>query len=105
MIRLDGKPGEGSGAFGPTQSGAFDVTDSNFKQHRLPTLVIPRVGGGSSTPRLLGSITDASGILVHPPEPVIRPDRLAGDDDWGARRGFAISPQVCARFELEFSAF
>jgi len=33
LIRLDGKPGEGSGAFGPTQSGAFDVTDSNFKQH------------------------------------------------------------------------
>jgi hypothetical protein len=30
-------------------------------------------GGASSTPRLLGSITDVSGILDHPPEPVIRP--------------------------------
>ena len=51
----------------------------------LPLLVMPRQrvgakrrpmtgsGGASSTPRLLGSITDVSGILVHPPEPVIRP--------------------------------
>src|ERR1700722_13626746 len=27
----------------------------------------------SSTPRPFGSITDVSGVLVHPPEPVIRP--------------------------------
>src|SRR5258705_6819088 len=33
--------------------------------------VIPRACGGSSTRRLLGSITDFSGILDHPPEPVI----------------------------------
>src|ERR1700722_19384846 len=64
----------------PTESGAFDVADSNFKQReafevtspRVP-LVMPREGGASSKQRLLGSITDASGILVHPPEPVIRP--------------------------------
>ena len=38
-----------------------------------PTAVIPRACGGSSTPRLLGSITDASGILGRPVKP--------GDDD------------------------
>src|SRR5882757_2772299 len=32
-----------------------------------PQTVIPRACGVSSTPRLLGSITDASGILDHPP--------------------------------------
>jgi hypothetical protein len=60
---------------------AFAVTSPNS----LPLLVMPRQrvgakrrpmtgsGGASSTPRLLGSITDVSGILVHPPEPVIRP--------------------------------
>src|ERR1700729_2580291 len=37
------------------------------------TPVIPRACGVSSTPRPLGSIADASGILDHPSEPVIRP--------------------------------
>ena len=91
---------------------AFAVTSPNS----LPLLVMPRQrvgakrrpmtgsGGASSTPRLLGSITDVSGILVHPPEPVIRPDRLAADDGWGRSHSFAISPQVCARYDLEFPA-
>ena len=35
-----------------------------------PTLVVPRECGGSSTPRLIGSITGASGILGHPPSRV-----------------------------------
>jgi hypothetical protein len=47
-------------------------------------VVMPRECGASSTPRPLGLIIDVSGILGHPPEPVIRPaerpDRLAGDD-------------------------
>src|SRR5437764_13052015 len=34
-----------------------------------PTLVMPREGGASSTPRLLGSITSVSGILDRPPSP------------------------------------
>jgi hypothetical protein len=32
-----------------------------------PDLVIPRAGGGSSTPRIIGSITAVSGILDRPP--------------------------------------
>src|SRR4030095_11486633 len=35
--------------------------------NRCPTAVMPREGGASSTPRLLGSITDVSGILDRPP--------------------------------------
>ena len=35
------------------------------------TAVIPREGGGPSTPRLLGSIIGASGILDHPPSRVM----------------------------------
>jgi hypothetical protein len=38
--------------------------------------------GVSSTPRLLGSITDASGILDRPVKP--------GDDDWGVARFDAV---------------
>jgi hypothetical protein len=33
--------------------------------------VIPRESGVSSTPQPIDSIADASGILDHPPEPVI----------------------------------
>jgi len=40
--------------------------------------VIPREGGESSTPRLLGSIADASGILDRPPQCAIA--HKAGDD-------------------------
>ena len=32
---------------------------------------MPREGGASGTPRPFGSIIDVSGILGHPPEPVI----------------------------------
>ena len=42
------------------------------------TVVIPRAGGGSSTPRLIGSITAVSGILDHPPQCAIA--HKAGDD-------------------------
>ena len=35
------------------------------------SVVVPREGGGPSTPQLIGSIIDVSGILDHPPEPVI----------------------------------
>jgi hypothetical protein len=43
---------------------------------------MPGTCGASSTPRLLGSITDVSGILDHPPEPVVgrRADPVADDD-------------------------
>ena len=44
-----------------------------------PTAVIPRAGGVSSTPRLIDSITAASGILGHPPQCAIA--HKAGDDD------------------------
>ena len=71
LIRLDCVSGEGSGAFDPTESRRVQRTNSNFKQHHLPTLVIPREGGASSTPRPLGSIMDVSGILVHPPSRVM----------------------------------
>jgi len=39
------------------------------------TAVIPRESGVSSTPGPIASIMNASGILDHPPEPVIRPAR------------------------------
>jgi hypothetical protein len=37
----------------------------------MPTAVVPREGGGSSTPRLFGSIATASRILDHPPSRVM----------------------------------
>ena len=42
-----------------------------LKYRSTTTTVIPRACGGSSTLRLIGSIIDVSGILGHPPEPVI----------------------------------
>ena len=42
-------------------------------------IVVPREGGVSSTPRLIDSITTASGILGHPPQCAIA--HKAGDDN------------------------
>ena len=36
---------------------------------RSPSAVMPREGGASSTPRLLGSIAEVSGILDRPVKP------------------------------------
>jgi hypothetical protein len=63
--------------------------------------VIPRACGGSSTPRLLGSITDVSGILGRPVKP--------GDDTEDVALAFAKTqlrnPAArCARVVHEFSA-
>src|SRR6266481_3369207 len=44
---------------------------ADFALHNDMRAVIPRACGVSSTPRLPGSITDVSGILDRPPEPVI----------------------------------
>ena len=63
-----------------------------------PQIVIPRACGGSSTPRLLDLITDVSGILGRPPEPVIgRPsaDPLA-DDDSGGRGAYIVREHTFA---------
>ncbi len=60
----------------PAGSGAYDVTDSNFKHQKREAfqvtsprllLVVLRESGASSTLRLLGSIMDVSGILDRPP--------------------------------------
>ena len=48
-----------------------------------------RESGASSTPRLLGSITDASGILVHPPSRVMTAECVARDTASRSRRRFA----------------
>src|SRR5689334_21257776 len=48
--------------------------------------VIPRACGVSSTPRLLGSISNVSGILDRPPQCAIA--HKAGDDRWGYTTGF-----------------
>src|SRR5438132_7119215 len=45
-----------------------------------PTAVMPRACGASSTPRPLGSIIAASGILDRPPQCAIA--HKAGDDSW-----------------------
>jgi hypothetical protein len=63
--------------------------------------VIPRACGGSSTPRLLGSITDVSGILGRPVKP--------GDDTEDVALAFSKTqlrnPAArCARVVHEFSA-
>jgi hypothetical protein len=56
--------------------------------------VVPREGGGSSTPRLLGSIISVSGILDRPPSRTMTTERV--------KRSFAISrhdaPEVCQKF-------
>jgi len=53
--------------------------------------VIPRESGVSSTPRLIDSITAASGILDHPPSRVMTTGYV-----------FAISRRDCARDLHEF---
>jgi hypothetical protein len=70
-----------------------------------PPIVIISACGGSSTPRLPGSIIGVSGILDRPLEPVIgrreSADPVAGDDNWGDQHDFAISrrgaPEVCQK--------
>ena len=59
----------------------------------LRKLVIPREGGGSSTPRLLGSITAVSGILDRPPSRTMTVEYEAAI----SRRW---SPEVCISFAL-----
>ena len=89
---------------------AFCPSDGvNFKQHHLRTLVMPRhwvspsaspmtgSGGASSTPRLLGSIIEVSGILVHPPSRVMTAGMC------GASHSFAISQHVARGFAINFS--
>ena len=52
------------------------------------TIVIPREGGVSSTPRLLGSIIGVSGILDHPPSRVMTTEH-------GAAFSRRIASEVC----------
>jgi hypothetical protein len=49
----------------------FAAMDSVLRTHPEVGEYNHRESGVSSTPRLLGSITGVSGILDHPPEPVI----------------------------------
>src|SRR3984893_4685671 len=58
--------------------------------------VIPRACGGSRTPRLLGSITDVSGILGRPVKP--------GDDDGEIGMHLRNPAARCARVVHEFFA-
>ena len=73
---------------------ACPMTSSATKQSkgRQPRtqLVIPRESGGSSTPRLLGSIITVSGILGHPPSRVTTTEY-----------DFAISPHHLREFCFE----
>jgi hypothetical protein len=48
-------------------------------------VVIPRAGGVSTTPRLVGSIIAVSGILDHPPQCAIA--HKAGDDSFEVEKG------------------
>src|SRR2546429_7588582 len=51
-------------------------------------VVIPREGGGSSTPRLIDSIIDVSGILDHPPSRVMT-------TEYEATISRRLAPEVC----------
>ena len=59
--------------------------------------VIPRACGGSSTPRLFGSTTDASGILDHPLSRVMTTGNLAvrNYENTLLRSRHAIAPELC----------
>ena len=57
------------------------------------TAVIPREGGGSSTPRPIDSIINASGILDHPPSRV-----MTTEYDFAFSRRW--SPELCISFAL-----
>ena len=59
--------------------------DEILKRH---TTVVPREGGGSSTPRPIDSIIDVSGILGHPPSRV-----TTTECDFAISR--RIAPEVC----------
>jgi hypothetical protein len=52
---------------------------------------MPREGGASSTPRLIGSITDVSGILDRPPSRT-----MTTEYDFAISR--RIAPEVCISF-------
>ena len=68
--------------------------DGSAKQcRRSKPTVIPRAGGGSSTPRLIGSIIDVSGILDHPPSRA-----MTTEYDFAISR--RIAPEVCISFAL-----
>ena len=73
----EGKSAEaGIGRFGWPRRHCMRRSHGDSYARRLS---VPREGGGSSTPRLLGSITAVSGILGHPPQCAIA--HKAGDDD------------------------
>jgi hypothetical protein len=58
----------------PVEPGEDDRGNGARKDRKVferPPLVIPRACGVTSTPRLLGSIIDVSGILGHPPSRVM----------------------------------
>ena len=55
------------------------------------TFVMPREGGASSTPRLLGSITGVSGILDRPPSRTMTTERVFAISRHGFARAFPIS--------------
>ena len=60
----------------------LEITRAN-QAARSPSLVIPREGGGSSSPEASVLKPISRGVLDAPPEPVIRPakpDRVAGHD-------------------------
>ncbi len=61
-----------------------------LKRH---TAVVPREGGGSSTPRLIGLIIDVSGILDRPPSRT-----MTVEYDFAISRHDA--PEVCGEFRL-----
>ena len=74
------------------------VVTAQMRPHATDSsLVMLRESGASSTPRLLGSITDASGILVHPLSRVM----TIGERDTASRSRRMFR----ARFDLEFPAF
>jgi hypothetical protein len=84
----------------PFQDDAADGWRARREMRLLATLavlVIPSVCGGSSTPRLLGSITGASGILDHPRARMMTAEDVARDTASRSRRMF------CARLTLNFS--
>ncbi|QOZ26019.1 hypothetical protein XH93_22265 [Bradyrhizobium sp. CCBAU 51753] len=66
----------------------------NAKLHPHPQLSSPGSTGRSSTPRPLGSITAASGILDHPLSRVMTPRRAARPTNRLGTR--VVQPHTCA---------
>jgi len=68
-------------------------------------VVVLRESGGPSTPRLLGSIADVSGIVGHPVEPGHDSGVCSRDRNYAAGTGSAVTDLIFSIAKREVTFF